>query len=373
MSSELAKSADRDAEVPPLTKALRRVIEDLAARPYTFDFFRAVRLLQCAGADLPRLGTSNSPEQDPVRFGQRPSLAFAPSTLDGLDLGPIPKLFVNFFGMFGPNGPLPLHLTDYAIRRQLGQSVDDGGDDKPLPSGRKDNTMVAFMDIFHHRLVSLFFRAWACNQIVVDFDRPQDQRFPFYIGSSFGLGSETNDYGQFQPHPDPLPVSAKLYYAGRLACQTRNAEGLQAILQDYFGEPVEIQTFQGRWLELPPDSICKLGDSPATGQLGINAIAGSRFWDCQLSFRVRVGPTRFSSFTRFLPGSDSLERLRSWVLNYVGIQYFWDLQIVLAAKDVPDTPLTSNRAPQLGRLGWTTWLKSKPFAHDSDDLVLNLS
>lgn len=390
----------------PLTSSdgLRRTIAEIAARPYTFDFFRAARLLQCADPELPRLGTSNAPEKDPVRFGQRPSLAFAPSTLDGLVLGPPPKLFVNFFGLFGPNGPLPLHLTDYAIRRQLGQKADEAGapakdskssrseTDRPsLPSTRKDFTLAAFFDVFHHRLVSLFFRAWACNQATVDFDRAKDllspdvdkeprpfdrdkhPRFPIYIGSSFGLASERNEHGEFAPFSDPLPVWAKLYYAGRLASQSRNAEGLQAILQDYFGEPTEIQTFQGRWLDLPPASRCKLGDSPATGRLGSTAIVGSRVWDCQLTFRIRLGPMRFSDFTRFLPGSRSLERLVSWVLNYAGAQYLWDLQVVLAAKDVPDTRLSANRPSQLGRLGWTTWLKSKPFERDSEDLVLNLA
>jgi type VI secretion system protein ImpH len=344
----------------PAELALRRTIEAIAARPYAFDFFQAARLLQCAGANLPRLGSSHFPEEDPVRFGQRPSLAFAPSTLDGLQLGDPPKLFVNFFGLFGPNGPLPLHLTDYAIRRQLGQNARG-----------KDFTLSAFCDVFHHRLLSLFFRAWACNQQVVDFDRPDDQRFPFYLGSSFGLASETDEHGDFHPHPDALPVWAKLYYAGHLACPTRHAEGLQSILQDYFSEPAEIQTFQGRWLELPTASLCQLGNSPDTGSLGTTAIAGSRIWDSQLSFRIRLGPMRFSDFTRFLPGSRSLERLQSWVVNYAGAQYFWDLQVVLAAKDVPDTQLASDRPPQMGRLGQTTWLKSKPFDQDSEDLVLN--
>ncbi len=357
---------------PALTGALKEISE----QPYTFDFFRAMRLLQCAGARLPRLGTSKSPEEDPLRFCQRPSLAFAPSTLDGLQLGTPPKLFVNFFGLFGPNGPLPLHLTDYAIRRQLGQRVETGTDEgqgqKPeLASRRKDSTLAGFFDVFHHRLISLFFRAWAVHQQTVDFDRPEKQRFPLYIGSAFGLGSETNEHGEFQPHADALPVWAKLFYAGRLSCQTRHAEGLQAILEDYFGEPAEIQTFQGRWLDLPPENVCRLGDSPDTGSLGSTAIAGSRIWDSQLTFRVRLGPMRLSDFTRFLPGSRALERLRSWVLNYAGAQYFWDLQVVLAADQVPDTVLTSDRPPQMGRLGCTTWLKSKPFQRDSDDLVLD--
>ena len=142
-------------------------------------------------------------------------------------------------------------------------------------------------------------------------------------------------------------------------------------MQDYFGEPTEIQTFRGRWLELPPENRCRLGESPETGTLGSTAIAGARVWDSQLTFRVRLGPMGLKDFSRFLPGSPSLARLQSWLAHYVGAEYFWDLQVLLTAADVPATVLASGRAPQLGRLGWTTWLKSKSAERDSDDLVLN--
>jgi hypothetical protein len=114
---------------------------------------------------------------------------------------------VHFFGLFGPNGPLPLHLTDYARRRALGQKdpVADvvsqmqgkaaKKEQAALPSGRKDTTLSAFLDIFHHRLVSLFFRAWACQQQTVDFDRTEDQRFPLYLGSFLGLANEADGQG----------------------------------------------------------------------------------------------------------------------------------------------------------------------------------
>jgi type VI secretion system protein ImpH len=363
---------------------LARVFAEIGAQPYNFDFFHALRLVQCGCAAGPRLGASKSPEQDPVRFCQRPSLAFAAATLEELERGTPPKLYVNFFGLFGPNGPLPLHLTDYALRRQMGQKPDVGADEarglKPEKrdagkseetSFRRDNTFPAFADVFHHRLISLFFRAWACNQQTVDFDRQEDQRFPFYIGSSFGLASETNERGEFHPHSDALPAGAKLYYAGRLACPTRNAEGLEAILADYFGVAAQVQTFQGRWLDLPEENRCRLGHSPDTGTLGVSAIAGSRIWDCQLAFRVRLGPMQLADFTRFLPGSRSLARLTSWVANYAGAQYFWDLQVLLAAAEVPSAALAFDRPAQMGRLGWTTWLKSQPFERDSEDMILN--
>ncbi len=324
------------------------LVERLASEPFAFDFFRAVRLLESRRADLPRIGYSLAPAQDPVRFCQNPSLAFAPSTLQAFEQnGPSapPKLAVRFFGLFGPNAPLPPHFTEHALERQLHHG---------------DRTFAAFLNVFHHRLISFFYRAWAANQKAVDLDRPDDQRYAAYVGSFCGVGMEA------LRRRDAVPDAAKLFFSGRLACQTRNAEGLQAILQDFFAIKAEVQTFLGRWLNLPPDSVCQLGQSPETGCLGSTTIVGSRIWDCQLSFRLRLGPMSLADFQRMLPTGLSFPRLKCWVVNYCGEHFFWDVQLVLEARAVPETCL--GRA---GHLGWTTWLKTKPFDHDAEDLILN--
>jgi type VI secretion system protein ImpH len=167
-------------------------------------------------------------------------------------------------------------------------------------------------------------------------------------------------------HRDAVSDWAKLFYSGRLVCQTRNAEGLGAIVQDYFGMPTQIQTFVGQWLELPPTSICKVGESPASGSLGVTTIVGSRFWDCQLKFRIRLGPMSFAELQRMLPIGKSFRQLKCWVMNYVAEEFFWDMQLVLKAAEVPEISLG-----QAGLLGWTSWLKSMPFTRDADDVVLN--
>jgi type VI secretion system protein ImpH len=334
----------------PDWKTPDNLMDELAQSPFAFDFFRAVRLLENGRRDLPRVGCSLSPAQDPVRFGQKPSLAFAASTLEGVQKASAdsaPKLFVRFFGLLGPNAPLPPHLTEYAHERVLHHG---------------DRTLPAFLDLFHHRLISFFYRAWATNQKTVDLDRGDDQRFPLFIGSAFGLGDESLQ------NRDSIQDGAKLYFAGRLACQTRSAEGLEAILQEYFEIPTRLQTFVGHWMDLPPDSICELGKSPQTGRLGINTILGARFYEGQLKFRIRLGPMKFNDYERLLPHGAAFERLRQWVFNYCGEHYFWDAQLVLEAGEVPGTQL--GRA---GRLGWTTWLKTRPFQRAADDLILNPS
>ena len=319
----------------------------LVEQPFTFDFFRAVRLLENLRPDLPRVGTSHSPADDPVRFRQKPALDFAPSTLESYQPnsdGSAPALFLRFFGLLGPNAPLPLHLTEYAHERILHHN---------------DPTFAAFLNIFNHRLASFFYRAWATNQKALDLDRPDDQRFATFIGSFFGIGMESLQ------NRDAVPDHAKLYFAGRLANVTRNAEGLEVILAEFLKMKTEIQTFVGRYLDLPKDSVCQLGANPETGRLGMDTILGSRFFDCQLSFRIRLGPMSLADYERMLPGGSSFERVRYWVINYCGLHYFWDVQLVLRADEIPPS-----RLGKFGRLGWTTWLTTLPFKDDAGDLIL---
>ena len=324
------------------------LVDELEKKPFAFDFFRAVRLLQSQSPGHTRVGYSFSLAQDPIRFAQNPSLAFASSTLEALRRpanSPVPKLFVNHFGLLGPNGPMPLHFTEYAHERHL---------------HAHDDTLAGFLNIFHHRLISFFFRAWADSQKSVDLDRPSDQRFALYLGSFFGAGTNS------MSDRDEVQDWAKLYFAGRLANQTRHAEGLESILGQYFDIPTEIDTFVGRWMDLPPDSLCQLGASLETSRLGLTTIVGSRFWEAQLNFRIKMGPMTLAEFERLLPSGVAFKRLKRWVLNYCGEHFFWDVQFVLRADQVPQTSLG-----QSGRLGWTTWLKTKPFTHDAEDLILN--
>jgi type VI secretion system protein ImpH len=323
------------------------LIRQLEQEPFGFDFFRAVRLLECHRPDLPRVGRSASPAEDPVRFGQNPSLVFASSTIEAFGPaapGAAPRFLVRFFGLLGPNAPLPPHLTEYVFERQFHHG---------------DHTIAGFFNLFHHRLISFFYRAWAANQKAVDLDRPAEQRFASFVGSFLGLGMAGLQ------NRDAVQDAAKLYFAGRLSSQTRNAEGLEAILREYFDVPAEVQTFVGRWMNLPPDSVCQLGATPETGSLGVNTILGSRFFDCQLNVRLRLGPMRLADYQRLLPRGAAFERLRYWMANYCGDQFFWDAQLALQADEVPET-----RLGRQGRLGWTTWLKTQPFARPADDLIL---
>ncbi len=315
--------------------------------PAGLSFYQSARRVECASPDKPRLGYSNRSADDPIQFCQEPSLSFAPATLQRYEQPKQtekPRLMVNFFGLLGPHGPMPLHITEYVHDRELNYG---------------DHTLARFLDVFNHRMISLFYRAWACNRQTVSHDRPEEDRFSIYIGSLFGIGQDS-----FRDRDEVSDV-AKLHFSGHLACQTRHAEGLSAILENYFGIKTSIKEFVGQWITVPEQYWCRLGQSPDTATVGVNSIVGSRVWDCQQKFRIKMGPTNLKDYERMLPGGESFVRLKAWVRNYVGDELSWEVQLILKADEVPAV-----RLGEAGRLGWTTWLQNRPFEKDTKDLVL---
>ena len=124
---------------------------------------------------------------EPVRLGQAADLAFAPAPLATFDPGQggsRPRLQVRLFGLLGPNGPMPLHLTEYVRDRLRNAS---------------DPTAARFLDLLNHRFLALFYRAWAQAQPHVNRDRPDRDRFAGYIGSFVGIGLDDPATSRYRP------------------------------------------------------------------------------------------------------------------------------------------------------------------------------
>jgi type VI secretion system protein ImpH len=318
----------------------------LAESPHSYDFYQTLRRLECLFDTKPRWGHARRPSDEAVRFGQEPELSFAPAPLAsfraGRDGRP-PQLQVRLFGLFGPNGPLPLHITEYARER-----LRNAG----------DPTLSRFLDVFHHRLITLFYRAWAQAQPHVNRDRPGEDRFAAYLGSFFGMAPAA-----FRKR-DVVPDHAKFFHVGALIRQTRNAEGLRAILQQFCRVPVQIEEFVGHWMILDGRERTYLGRD--SSRLGTSAVAGGRVWDRQYKFRLRIGALTLQQYEAFLPGGTLIQKLVDWVRLYLTFELQWDVCLVLRKDQVP--PLSLGRS---GRLGWTTWLGTRRAGTHADDLCFD--
>jgi type VI secretion system protein ImpH len=359
---ETASARDGEVETGVSADRVKALLEELSQSLNRWDFFSAVRWMECTASHLPRVGHSIRPDQDLVRFAQHPSLAFAPTDLVRLEPPRVEqrsdgtpaamRFVVNFFGLLGPNGPMPQSFTDYVVQRAMNE----------------DPTLAEFLDLFHHRMVSLYYRAWSCTQQAVNFERGGADRFAFYLGSLFGRSDARTE-------TEGLP---KLHHAGRMVNQTRNGEGLEAVLSQFFGMPVEVEEFVGDWQEIPEQFRCYMTPGALNTCLGqpdpamdpdgeaSTAIVGARVWDCQQKIRVKVGPLTREQFERLLPPGESLGRLVHWVNFYAGSTMVWDLNLVLA-KDQRQQSGFKNP----GRLGWNIWLSSEAPKGDADELVLS--
>jgi type VI secretion system protein ImpH len=328
----------------PDAVALERALQE---RPEDFEFFEAIRQLECAHPNRPRLGESTKPSEDFVRLCQTPSLAFAPRAIDRYEPATAERparMHAWFFGLFGPNAPLPLHLTEYALDRER---------------NARDPTLIAFANIFHHRMASLFYRAWANAQPTVQADRRAEDRFRLYTGALVGMATPGLE-GR-----DALPDDYKRHFAGRMVAQTRNAEGLRSLLQHFFAVPVRVIEFVAEWMRLPREAYLRIGRSTDVAAIGRTAVIGESVWGAQQRFRLRVGPLDRKQFEHFLPGGTALAQLVATVRSYLGDEKAWDVQLVLRREDVPTTCLGRS-----GRIGLSTWLGRPDHRDDSDDVVL---
>lgn len=319
--------------------ALSTLFQVLGTAPHAFDFFALLRRVECLHPNAPRFGRALRPSQEALRLGQEPELDFAPAALAtfGQEGGPAPRLGVRFFGLLGSQGPMPLHLTEY-VRERL--------------RFRNDPTPARFLDIFHHRLLTLFYRAWAEAQPTVQHDRPRDDRFAAWLGATFGLGASVRTQGA-------LPEAARLFQAGLLGSRSRHPEGLTKLLSQFFKVPVRIEPYVAHWMVIDPADCTRLGHArnrpersrSTAAALGSAATAGRKLHDRQSKFRIALGPLTLAQYRGFLPGGEAWLQLRDWVRQYTGLDLLWDVQLCLAGSEVPE--------PRLGRrvpLGVAAWL-----------------
>ncbi len=321
--------------------------ERLANDPEKHHVFQALRVIEAHFSDAPRLGESRRPREDMVRLGQEAELAFPPSSIAEFrpaSGGQPARLTNRFFGLFGPQGPLPLHMTEYARDRRR---------------NHRDPTFIAFANMLTHRMMSLLYRAWTAGQPAPSFDRHDDPMARKVAALAGFRGDNLQDR-------DAMPDLAKLHFAGHLAQGSKNAEGLVSILSGYFGVPVHLQQFVGSWLELEPDDRWQLG---AMAGLGQSTSIGQKVWSRAAKFRLKIGPLPLADFQRLLPGGASLDRLRSIVRNYVGDTLDWDVNLILAGDEVPRASLGGTT-----RLGHTSWIGSRKDMDetraDAEDLYL---
>lgn len=328
--------------------------QKLADEPYRFEFFQAVRLLEKIYPERKPVGGDALPDREVVRFRSRLGLNFPASEIqelkssfDELTEHEKHEMFINFMGMVGISGVMPIHYTELLMDR----------------ARYRDTAMWSFLDIFTHRSVSMFFRAWEKYRFPVKYERGNDD-FTQNLFDIAGLGTR-GLRGRME-----LPDESLLPYTGLIAQKPHSAVALANMLGDYFRVSAKILQFFGQWLDLDKASITRLGF--VNSALGQTTIIGNRIWDQQSKFRIVFGPLSFKQFQGFLPNGSAHKPMKSIVRFMNGTDFDLDVRLVLKAREVPGTVLTT-RAKRRPLLGWTSFLKTKPFLADDDQVVLQIN
>ncbi len=304
-------------------------LNNLEAEPWRFDYFSVLRHLERTSKGLPRIGDSSALREEFVELGQDPYMDFPASNIARVEAreGKPLAMFVKFLGLLGPQGALPLATTEEAYHYLLAQ----------------DDALPRFLDLFNHRFIQLFFRAWADSRPIAQHDRPDADRFIAYIGSAIGMGSPP--YANL----DSIPDAAKLGFAGIMGAQARSSSRLASVICGLFRVEAEVEEFVGSRLEIESDEWTRLGGRH--NALGVDALLGGRIFSVQDKIRVRIHTKDLKQYLRFLPTGDLCEALADLVFFYNGDQLDWDAELAIPAGEA-----SAIRVGQFGQLGWTSWM-----------------
>jgi type VI secretion system protein ImpH len=326
--------------------AFDEILRRMRTEPFSFSFFQAVWLLERMKPNSAGVGRFSEPRHEVVRFGAYPSLAFPASEIQMIDwTAEPPQMVVNFMGLTGPSGVLPRVYTELIEERGKFQ----------------DRSLRDFLDILNHRMLSLFYRAWARNRLPIE-----PLRLRQCLLSLVGLGIPTLENRQ------TMEDDSAAFYCGLLALQPRSAAALERILADYFQAPVEIVQFVGAWYRLGDDSTCRFAGSESPSEaLGSGVVVGDAVFDLQSRARIRLGPLSLRQYEEFLPGRLGYRRLRDITKFFSRGEFDFEVQLILRRADVPDWRMEDDSTVQLG---WTTWMKTRPvFPRNPEDTVLVLN
>jgi type VI secretion system protein ImpH len=318
---------------------------------HLFEFYQAVRLLERLRPGSEPVGEGSNPAVEVARFKSKVTMAFPASDIEAIKAGKNdepPEVLVNFMGIAGAFGPMPNPFVELLIEREA----------------RGDGTFRDFLDIFNHRLVSLMYRVRKTNRLGMEIKSPDEIPFASYLLALMGLGMKSLR-GRMQ-----VRDRAFLYYGGLITQKPHSMAGLERMLSHYFGVTVTGRQFRGRWLTLEQDQVTVIGPRGQNQVLGESAVLGGKVWDQQTKFRLVVGPLKFKVFEEFLPIGPRFRPLVEMTRFYVGGELDFEINLIMKGPDVPPARLSASPAAGGPRLGWTSWIKTRTFSENDNQVIL---
>ncbi|MEC7519379.1 MAG: type VI secretion system baseplate subunit TssG [Myxococcota bacterium] len=326
-----------------------RALEELAApvlkaAPHS-TFFHIVALLERLTTAAARVGGDGPPSEEQIRFRHDYDLGFSAGDITRVLVRPLPtgpersleapkpvfEVTTTFLGLTGIVSPLPLYIAEEVL-------FEEG--ENPV---RRD-----FLDIFHHRLISLLYRSVSKYMPAREHLSHRSDAWMRRALTLTGLDPEIQTRGM-RVHPSKLVRLAPL-----LAGRGRGPRVLTLALREVLSEALEpdgtvhIEEFAGGWIEVDEAQRMALGERNA--YLGVEAILGKRAYDQSGRFCVKIGPLHRDNYHRFLRDGDMLPLVKDVVELCSRESLDFDVELHLAADAVPSFNLTSGEGgATLGR------------------------
>lgn len=297
-----------------------------------FNFFKAVHLLE-GFSDGKELGKKLSPGEDPVRFRVEPGLSFPASDIQVIRNGnknPDPVMTVNFMGLIGPQGVLPHWYDTHAQELKL----------------KKDFAFTDFLDLFHHRILSLFYLAWKKYRLTENYLPDCSDGITQGLAGFIGMGKPVQN-----ADPDFVKLNRRrlIYFSGIVSRTVPTAKTVETIIANATGVPVRVKQLVIRMLPIHERDKTHMGSANCT--LGKDALCGGRICDAASFFTVEIGPMSWKKYLSFQPRSYNLEMVKKLISFIVGVEYEFDIHLILIGREIPNLPLGGGKKgrPVLGR------------------------
>lgn len=318
------------------------------------NFIRFCELLELTAPDRPSLGTTDSPAAELVRFRSRAQLGFPGREIDAVRSdrdSPLaaPSVVTAFLGLYGVDARMPAYFVDEVAQNR------DGAE--PLS---------AFLDLFHHRIITQFYRVARKYRYPAGFRRDGADPVSRYLLSFAGFGFSTSKRATFsiaglsedvdnaqQSHPSARHRLANVADKRRLLSmlglamqKTRTAEGLAGVLRHAVPDAsIVVDEFHPVWREV-------IDLEPAA--LGEQCLLGRGFYDRANVVRVVITPASRETVLSLVPGRSGHREIMALLGFYLGYESEADLEMHVRADLMPSPMLE----PRQANLGFTAQLEA---------------
>lgn len=298
-------------------------------------FFGAVALLERLDPSAARIGGADLALEG-IRFKHDESLSFSAQDLSAARRLPRPggkplyELTTTFLGLTGGASPTPSYLTEEVLLDESHAQRD-------------------FLDIFHHRLISLLYRElsrlkpWA--EQTADLSDPWSARL-------FALGGFAEAPGRASALSAPDLLRLLPLLTGRVRGSASLSVAIEDSMRDISPEAqVTLHEFAGGWSDLPRREQTQLGTRSST--LGHDLLIGARVLDPAGAFEIHLTHLDQRGFQHLAEPGGPLARVHQLVALWSPDPLEYRVIVTLSPEQV--TPMRIGQV-EGSCLGTDTWL-----------------